>query len=553
MKDYVRILAKIRETPWFITSEGLDTVLSIVNAHMTGDVSIEQIQASMSAGDDRNGDKLEIINGVGILPIHGPIFAKANLMTEMSGATSLEMLQKDLRTLLDDRSVHSILFNVDSPGGTSEMLQEVGEEIYAAREVKPTYAIADSLAGSAALWLATQAENFFSTRSGSVGSLGAYIVHQDQSVADAQRGVKYSYISAGKYKTEGNPHEPLSNDTRAYIQEVVDECYGEFVDAVASGRDVTTEYVEENFGQGRMLRSKKALEVGLIDGISSYETLLNEISASKPRSIMVATPNGQSVAATMIGNTLHMEAISMSEVTDEHAPEEHANPGEPERVPDQSDKDNENRVETPPDSATTEPESSANVNDLETRLREALNLSPDVDIISAAQEMYAEVKPLRDAAEAHSQQKSFAERFPEQARRLERLEDKDRKAEAKAFANRFLNLTDSSGKPMNKGFASIVTDKLEGMHLKFSARTATIVDVTEILEAISQTGLVEYTEQGSSRTPAIDDIPEHNAYANKVMEIMEEDKVDYSTAASLAAERHPDLYEAYRSSIPGRQ
>jgi ClpP class serine protease len=210
-KDYVRIATKIRQSVWLITPEGLNAVLDIANSRLSGEQFdqeyLEELAASSRSSQDGENN-YQIVNGVGILPIMGPIFGKANLMTQFSGATSLEVLQSDFRELLDNNKVHSVLLNIDSPGGTSDLVQEMGDEIFAARSIKPIHAIANTDAGSAAYWLMSQAQHLYSTPSGSVGSIGAYTVHEDQSTYDANEGIKYTFISAGPYKTEGNPHEP---------------------------------------------------------------------------------------------------------------------------------------------------------------------------------------------------------------------------------------------------------------------------------------------------------------------------------------------------------
>jgi ClpP class serine protease len=60
-------------------------------------------------------------------------------------------------------------------------------------------------------------------------------------------------ISAGTYKTEGNPFEPLSDEALAVKQALVDAAYGQFVKAVARGRGVTPAAVRGGYGEGRAL------------------------------------------------------------------------------------------------------------------------------------------------------------------------------------------------------------------------------------------------------------------------------------------------------------
>jgi ClpP class serine protease len=151
---YAQILSKIRESYWLITPEGLDVVLSIVDKHVNTEGVVEVNMAEVRSVRSARGEReLNVQRGIGILPLTGPIFGKANMMTELSGATSLEMFSKDLDTLLADDSVSSILLQIDSPGGTSDLVHEVGDQIFAGRAEKPIYAISDTMAGSAAYWL----------------------------------------------------------------------------------------------------------------------------------------------------------------------------------------------------------------------------------------------------------------------------------------------------------------------------------------------------------------------------------------------------------------
>jgi ClpP class serine protease len=50
------------------------------------------------------------------------------------------------------------------------------------------------------------------TPGGEVGSIGVWMAHEDWSKNIEELGVKVTLISAGKYKTEGNPYEALPAD-----------------------------------------------------------------------------------------------------------------------------------------------------------------------------------------------------------------------------------------------------------------------------------------------------------------------------------------------------
>jgi hypothetical protein len=186
--------------------------------------------------------------------------------------------------------------------------------------------------------------------------------------------------------------------------------------------------------------------------------------------------------------------------------------------------------------------------ELDAQIREALGLAEDADIIKAVNDMKAEVEPLREAAKAMSEKKAFAEAYPDEFARLKRLEEKDRESEAKAFSERFERIGES-----DKGFSTVVKDKLKEMHKSFSEGTATTMDLSELMEVIaSDTGIVDFTESGSSRAGTISSDPA-KAFSEKVVQIQEDDKLNYGDAVAEATKRHPDLFAAYRSAVPTRQ
>lgn len=88
-------------------------------------------------------------------------------------------------------------------------------------------------------------------------------------------------------KGHGNFYEPLTPKSKATLQNFV-ETYGEaFIQDVARYRDLTPDYVAEEYGQGDVLRAGDAIENGMIDRIvpsfSKTYTSLAESSGAANR------------------------------------------------------------------------------------------------------------------------------------------------------------------------------------------------------------------------------------------------------------------------------
>lgn len=199
-----------------------------------------------------------------------------------SMGTSCEQIRRDYQRALADDRIDAILLDVNSPGGTVSGVPETADLILAGREVKPTAAIAYGMAASAGYWLACAASEVWTTASGvGVGSIGVYSLHEDWSKNLEQEGVAITALYAGKYKLEGAPWAPMSDEALAFEQGLVDEYYGQFTKFVAKARGDTAANVRGGYGQGRVLGGKHAVDAKLADKVGTFEELLARLAAGK--------------------------------------------------------------------------------------------------------------------------------------------------------------------------------------------------------------------------------------------------------------------------------
>lgn len=530
MRDYGQIVTKLTSLPWAITSEGLDVILQIADARLNGLAITDDMKDSAARGREERKYRTYgagVTQGVGILPIEGPIFGKANMMTELSGATSLQSFRKDLRSMMADDDVSSIVMEMDTPGGSVDFIRETSDEILAARDKKPIYAMCNSECGSAGLWLASQATQVFATTSGHVGSLGVYRVHVDQSKKDNDQGNRYTFIKAGKFKTEGNPHEPLSTEAIDFNQKQVNDTYTDFIAAVANGRNKTTTEVEENFGQGRMLTAKEALSVGMIDGIMEMEQLVSSLS-KRSQPVQVELPDG-SFAEAVLTLPSHLEVTGW----------EHSEPGTgspPIERTNEDDKSGDRKGSgsrrNPPPILTEDEEATglglknvatssiiplnqrtSSEHDKEDSLMSSLSAEALAALGLTAESATDEAVSTaitnlsRNAsAEANqaARQKSFEELFPDQAAELAR----GRKNNATSFANDHKAITTGLGDSVKDSSVALSSLALESVSNVYDAILSGTSD--EALEAFgkclsvlnSDAGRVDYAEAGSSKSKA---------------------------------------------------
>lgn len=235
-------------------------------------IGSEEIDRRIEALDKPSG---RTKGSVAVVNINGTIQQKPNLFMAIFGGTSTDVVGRHIEALAANSDIKAIVLNVDSPGGTVQGVAELADIINQARKQTHIVSVANSMSASAAYWLSSQADESVMTPSGLVGSIGVYTVHEDWSQAYEANGVKPTIVKYGKYKAEGNFYEPLSEEAIADMQARVDK-YGEmFTKAVARGRGVTTSKVENQFGQGRVLMAKDALEAGMVDRIATLDKVIS--------------------------------------------------------------------------------------------------------------------------------------------------------------------------------------------------------------------------------------------------------------------------------------
>jgi signal peptide peptidase SppA len=202
------------------------------------------------------------------------------MLDDISGGTSSEGFARQFQAAVRDDAIKAVVMDVDSPGGPVFGATELSSMIRAARGTKPIIAHVNARAASKAYWIASAADEIVVTASGEVGSIGVLGIHEDVSGALEQMGVRKTIVSAGKFKADGNPYEPLSDESQARIQAKVDAEYDRFVRDVAENRNVSVATVRDGFGEGDMVSAADAVSMGMADKIATLDETLQRFGTT---------------------------------------------------------------------------------------------------------------------------------------------------------------------------------------------------------------------------------------------------------------------------------
>lgn len=258
---------------------------------------------------------------VEILQLFGTIMPRAELLADISEQTApMVDFQRQFRLAAGNAENSAIVLEIHSPGGRIDMVPETAAMVRNARKPgRPIVAVVNTLAASAAYWIASQADEVVVAPSGEVGSIGVYMVHEDVSDFLKKEGVRVTFISEGPRKVEGNPFEPLSAEARGALQANVKYFYDLFVNDVARGRNVPASVVRadpekeaRHFGGGRVYPGHLAVALGMADRVATLEATVARLR--KGTATVVSGASSGRSPATIEANT---PAPNTAPMTDE--------------------------------------------------------------------------------------------------------------------------------------------------------------------------------------------------------------------------------------------
>lgn len=278
----MRIL-EIINSPWAISQPRLLQIQSIMRAHFHGekiDWKAMEAKAGIFKTPPKDGRPYEILNGtIAVIEISGVLTKGMSFFSFLFGGSSMQQIAAAYQAAIADPQVKSVLLVIDSPGGTVDGTQELANLIYNGKNDKPVIAYCDGMMASAAYWIGSAADKIYiSGDTVEVGSIGVVATHVDYSKSDEMFGEKYTEITAGTYKRIASSHAPLSPEGRQTIQDQVDHIYTVFVGDIARNRNISEEQALKA-ADGRIFIGKQAIEVGLVDGVSTYGHVINSMSS----------------------------------------------------------------------------------------------------------------------------------------------------------------------------------------------------------------------------------------------------------------------------------
>jgi protease IV len=181
----------------------------------------------------------------------------------------------------DDDSIKAIILRVNSPGGGVAASEEIYRAVKRIRDEKKKRIVASiSTVGASGAYYVSSATNKIYADNGSVvGSIG--VIAEWVNYGDLMRWAKLKpeVLKVGALKDTGDPSREMTPEERAYMQSLIDNMYGQFVQAVADGRHAKTDDIKK-IADGRVWTGQEALPMHLIDQIGDFQNAVDDTAKS---------------------------------------------------------------------------------------------------------------------------------------------------------------------------------------------------------------------------------------------------------------------------------
>ncbi len=211
---------------------------------------------------------------VTVLHLSGAIGA----VSPLAKGLSHESLRETIDKAFDMSGVKAVALAINSPGGSPVQSALIQGHIRArARETGiPVFAFAGDVAASGGYMLALAADEIHASPMSIIGSIGVVSAGFGFDKAIARLGIDRRVYTAGKNKMALDPFQPEKPGEVERLRNLQRHVHEEFMAMVSERRGDKIAGREDELFTGEFWSGKKAVELGLIDGLADLRDFMRE-------------------------------------------------------------------------------------------------------------------------------------------------------------------------------------------------------------------------------------------------------------------------------------
>lgn len=201
------------------------------------------------------------------------ILAEGEVSTDGDGLTSKEIC-KLFQEVRKNKSIKTVVFRINSPGGSALASDEIWREVKLTNKVKKVVVSMGDVAASGGYYIAAPASAIFAEPNTITGSIGVFgIIPYTGKMMSNKLGLTFDRASTNKHSIM-TTNRKLTDEEIVLIQLEVDQIYDQFLGRVAEGRGMTVAQVNQ-IARGRVWTGRDALKIGLVDELGGIADAIN--------------------------------------------------------------------------------------------------------------------------------------------------------------------------------------------------------------------------------------------------------------------------------------
>lgn len=230
-------------------------------------ITVFSLSGMFSSEADEDGDYSSSLNSgskIGLVDISGEIITS-------------DFYVRQIEAFRESSSIQGLLVRVNSPGGAVAPSQEIYESIRAFRESgKPVVVSMNSVAASGGYYLALGGSILMANPGTITGSIGVIIQYPQVKPLMDKVGIEVVTVKSGKFKDVGSPFRQQTAEDLSYLQNVINDTYAQFVEAVAGERKLSLDSAKA-LAEGKIYTGRQAMKKGLVDTLGTFEDAVSLI------------------------------------------------------------------------------------------------------------------------------------------------------------------------------------------------------------------------------------------------------------------------------------
>lgn len=226
----------------------------------------------------RSTPKIAVINFTGVIGRVGG----------MRSGFSLEDVEDNIEKAFNSKNIKQVAIVINSPGGSpvqSELIFNKIRRMAKEKNLQVT-SFAEDVAASGGYWLLCAGDELYASSNSIIGSIGVISSGFGLHEAIKKMGIERRVYQQGENKSLLDPFMPEKKEDVEILTKLQADVHESFKSLVRNRRG--NKLNGDGIFSGEFWSGKKALEMGLIDGIADMEELMQERYGTKVKLIKIS-------------------------------------------------------------------------------------------------------------------------------------------------------------------------------------------------------------------------------------------------------------------------